>query len=626
MVGTIVGTYRLEELLGDGGLGGVYRAVDGASGKEAAFRMFAREVSADAMLADRLRAMAPSLKKLQHPNIAAFFELVSLGADLALFLEYVPGASLERVRQPAGRLETNVSVSCAVQVLRALEFAHSAGVLHHALRPSNVMVTRQGTVKVLDFGIGHAFGANRKTREDRLLTVLAYLAPEQIQNQPGDARSDIYSVGVLLYELLTGTLPFDHKSEFALRQAHLSEPPAAPRAVAPGLPEWLDQAVLRALAKSPASRYQNATEFRAVLEAALGLSTSREAAIVRQRDGASAETFAAAPPIPAPLSSTPAGGAPAGIGTPDIVPLAPPSAALAAGTAETVVAAAPAGGAPADVRAARAAAVPPAAVPRAVKRSPLVPVASGVVALGLVAAGAYYWMRGPASPAPDDVTSAADQTATVPAPPSAPAATAMGAPAGAATESLAAEGPVPSVQPPPPAPAGPAAVTLPDAGPVPARKPQARPSAGQKPAPPATAVTVPPAVATSPPPPAEAAPAALAAAEREKTPDVSYRKVKLITQAGSSEKSTDVVLLFSDDRLSVTPSGGGSALRTLQYSEITAASYSKAQRRRLGFIKSAQHLLEIETAGDPLLLRLDNDNFQAILAAIEARTGQAVSR
>ena len=133
-------------------------------------------------------------------------------------------------------------------------------------------------------------------------------------------------------------------------------------------------------------------------------------------------------------------------------------------------------------------------------------------------------------------------------------------------------------------------------------------------------------MATSPPPPAEAAPAALAAAEREKTPDVSYRKVKLITQAGSSEKSTDVVLLFSDDRLSVTPSGGGSALRTLQYSEITAASYSKAQRKRLGFIKSAQHLLEMETAGDPLLLRLDNDNFQAILAAIEARTGQAVSR
>ena len=389
MVGTIVGTYRLEELLGDGGLGGVYRAVDRASGKEAAFRMFAREVSADAMLADRLRAMAPALKKLQHPNIAAFFELVSVGADLALFVEYVPGASLEKVREPAGRLDTNVSVSCAVQVLRALEAAHSAGVLHHALRPSNVMVTRQGTVKVLDFGIGHAFGANRKTREDRLLTVLAYLAPEQIQNQPGDARSDLYSVGVLLYQLLTGKLPFDHKTEFGLRQAHLSEPPAAPRTIVPGLPEWLDQAVLRALAKNPASRYQNATEFRAVLEAALGLSTSREAAIVRQRDGAHAETFAAAPPIP------PRAGArrPQSTGSAR-VPSAYAVAAPGADTAETVVAAAPAGGTAADAAATRAAAAPPPAAAKAAARGPLVVVASTVVALGLVAAGAYVWMRG----------------------------------------------------------------------------------------------------------------------------------------------------------------------------------------------------------------------------------------
>ena len=595
MVGTIVGTYRLEELLGDGGLGGVYRAVDGASGKEAAFRMFAREVSADAMLADRLRAMSPALKKLQHPNIAAFFELVSLGAELALFLEYVPGASLEKVREPAGRLDTNVSVSCAVQVLRALEAAHSAGVLHHALRPSNVMVTRQGTVKVLDFGIGHAFGANRKTREDRLLTVLAYLAPEQIQNQPGDARSDLYSVGVLLYELLTGKLPFDHKTEFGLRQAHLSEPPAAPRTIVPGLPEWLDQAVLRALAKNPASRYQNATEFRAVLEAALGLSTSREAAIVRQRDGAYAETFAAAPPIP-PLAPTAAGTGSARVQSAYAV------AAPGANTAETVVAAAPAGGTAADAAATRAAAAPPPAAAKAAARGPLIVVASIVVALGLVAAGAYVWMRGPAAPAPADVTPAAEQP---------PAAT---VPAVTLPEAPAAQVLPQAAEPAPPAPASasPAATSTPGTVQAPGRKPQAKPAA------PVSAPPAPPAVVVSPP----AAPAPAAA----KVPDVSYRKVKLITQAGSSEKSTDVVLQFSDDRLSVTPAGGGAALRTVRYAEVTAASYSKAEKKRLGFIKSAQHLLAVETAGEPLLLRLDNDNVQPILAAIEARTGQVVSR
>ena len=592
MVGTIVGTYRLEERIGDGGLGAVYRAVDTASGKEAAFRVFAREVSADAMLADRLRAMAPALKKLSHPNIAAFFELVSLGADLALFLEFVPGVPLDKVRQPAGRLDTSVAVSCAVQVLRALESAHGAGVLHHALRPSNVMVTRQGTVKVLDFGIGHAFGANRKTREDRLLTVLAYLAPEQIQNQPGDARADIYSVGVLLYELLTGRLPFDHTSEFALRQAHLSEPPASPRGFVPALPEWLDQAVLRALAKNPASRYQNATEFRAVLEAALGLSTSREAAIVRQRDGAQVETFAAAPPIP-PL------------------PAAVPAGPADAGPAETVISGPPA--APAPPR--PPAAPPPAASSRKAPKRAVVIAASALVALALIASGAYFWMRGPASPAFEAGTPATD---VVPAVPETPAAV-TGQPAA-------------GVPPPNPGPATPASPPLPAPATTPAPAAprvekgfQGTPPAGSKRGTPATppqplAVTTP---ASAPPAPAAAAPPA---AKAEKLPDVTFRKVKLVTQSGSSEKSTDVVLLLGDDRLSVTPDGGGAALRTVAYAEITAASYSKAQKKRLGFIRSSQHLLELETAGEPLLLRLDKDNFERILGAIEARTGQAVSR
>jgi len=607
MIGTIVGTYRLEELLGDGGLGGVYRAVDGASGKEAAFRLFTRDVSADAMLADRLRAMAPSLKKLQHPNIAAFYELVAVGPDLALFLEFVPGATLDKVRQPAGRLDTNVSVSCAVQVLRALESAHGAGVLHHALRPSNVMVTRQGTVKVLDFGIGHAFGANRKTREDRLLTVLAYLAPEQIQNQPGDARSDIYAAGVLLYELLTGRLPFDHKTEFALRQAHLSEPPVPPRTIVPALPEWLDQSVLRALAKNPASRYQNATEFRAVLEAALGLSTSREAAIVRQRDGAHAETFAAAPPLPPPppMAATDAAAATVAAGRPG----GPPAA-------ETVITAPGTGAAPA------ATPVVPAPVthaPAAVKpgKRPTGLVVAGVLALVAVAASAAYFLtRGPAEPAAGVETPAAGQMPleTSPAPAGAPQ---PGAPEPPLAIPPAATVPAAAAPPSTPPPQAPAAV------PPTSKRAQPKPPAGPK----AESALPGPTTAT-PPPPAAAAPAAAAPAapSAEKLPDTTYRKVKLVTQSGTSEKSTDVVLLFSDDRLSVTPAGGGAALRTLSYADITSASYSKAQKKRLGFIKSAQHLLEIETGGEPLLLRLDKDNFEQILAALETRTRKVVSR
>jgi hypothetical protein len=580
------------------------------------------------MLADRLRAMAPALKTLQHPNIAAFFELVTVGADLALFLEYVPGASLDKVRQPAGRLDINVSVSCAVQVLRALECAHGAGVLHHALRPGNVRVTRQGTVKVLDFGIGHAFGANRKTREDRLLTVLAYLAPEQIQNQPGDARSDIYAAGVLLYELLTGRLPFDHKTEFALRQAHLAEPPAAPRTIVPGLPDWLDQAVLRALAKNPASRYQNATEFRAVLEAALGLSTSREAAIVRQRDGASVETFAAAPPIPPPPPARQDGAA---AGRDSHVRKAQPSRPSGVETGETVVAGSPVRSADTDTVAATAAgpgpmpatgatrsAAPPAAAHRARARNTAVVAASILVVVALAGTVAYLWMRSPAPPPSSGVTPVVEQAGAHESQPAAAEAPS------AATAPSETNVPPPAVAPPPAvsasaAPAPAAAPSSPD------RKTPPKPATGQKPAA-AAPVVIAGSAATTPPGEPAAPAAALPVPKAEKTPDVSYRKVKLITQAGSSEKSTDVALVFSDDRLSVTPAGGGAALRTVRYAEIAAASYSKAQKKRLGFIKSAQHLLEVDTGGEPLLLRLDNDNVEPILAALEARSGRAVSR
>jgi serine/threonine-protein kinase len=475
-----------------------------------------------------------------------------------------------------------------VQVLRALEFAHGAGVLHHALRPSNVMVTRQGTVKVLDFGIGHALGANRKTREDRLLTVLAYLAPEQIQNQPGDVRADIYSVGVLLYELLTGKLPFDHKTEFALRQAHLAQPPAPPRTIVPGLPEWLDQAVLRALAKSPASRYQNATEFRAVLEAALGLSTSREAAIVRQRDGATAETFTAAPPLPPPPPPTSAGGVPDAGAAATVARASSPPASPAAGLAETLIEGAPVA----------------APLPQKRGRRPLV--AAGLVVLALAAAGAYLLTR---VPAPEPPAGGAPGEAQ--APPQSPAA------ADVAPAETPAQAPVQAAPQPPPATASPAASSTSSVGQAQVRK-SPPPAAVQKPPAPEPSVAAPPPANPQPPAPASEKP--------ERTPDVSYRKVKLVTQAGSSEKSTDVVLLFSDDRISVTPADGGAALRTLSYAEITAASYSKAQKKRLGFIKSAQHLLEIETGGEPLLLRLDKDNFGQILSALEARSGKVVNR
>jgi len=241
-----------------------------------------------------------------------------------------------------------------------------------------------------------------------------------------------------------------------------------------------------------------------------------------------------------------------------------------------------------------------------------------VLALVAVAAAAYVLTRGPATPAPGDEMAAAGQM-----PLEAPAATAAAPQTGTPEPSLATPptATVPAAAAPPSAPPPQA----PAAAPAASKKAQPKPAAAPKaetavPGPP---TAIPPAPASVP---AATPPAPPAAPRAEKLPDTTYRKVKLVTQSGSSEKSTDVVLLFSDDRLSVTPAGGGAALRTLGYAEITSASYSKAQKKRLGFIKSAQHLLEIETGGEPLLLRLDKDNFGQILSALEARSGKVVSR
>lgn len=688
MIGGTIGTYRLAELLGDGGLGPVYRGVDQASGREAAFRVFNPDVSRDPMLAERLRAMSGVLKKLQHPNIGAVYEVLTVGADLGMFLEFVPGASLDQVRAQAGRLETNVAVSCAVQVLRALEFAHGAGVLHHALRPSNIRVTPQGTVKVMDFGIGHALGANRKTREDRLLTVIAYLAPEQIQNQPGDARADIYSIGVVLYQLLTGRLPFDHQTEFAMRQAHLQEPVAAPRAYVPGLPEWLDQAVMRALAKNPGARFQNATECRAVLEAALGLSTSKAAAVVRDGGGTTVAMFEAAPPIPPaqpPGSDTDATRvsgavppvpppAPAPAHVPAPAPTPPPSAeatvvlrevepppleavlpgppaaeavyvGAAARASETIVAApstpagqmtmpveapepgalvGPAAERPAEKHVAKSGqAARPAMAGKGGRSGLLVGIVIVVALLGAAGVGGFLWWQGQQqAPASDQAGAAPDAMLPPAADPAPPVSEAVAPPV--------------STMPPPPSEAAQATPTSPASSAagaaVPATTPPPaprRPQTAANPTPKVSAAPLEPVVIAPPPaerPAAEPAAPAKPAAHLVNLPDVSFRKVKLIAQEGASDDAVDVVLMFLPDRVAVTPTSGGATLRSVRYREISGMTYAREERKRLGLIRTAQHLLTIDTRPSALLLRLDKDNVEAILSALESRTGRSVTR
>ncbi len=565
-VGARIGAYRLIGEIGNGGLGAVYRAVEEGSGREAVVRVFAREVSGDAVLADRLRTMAPALRRLHHAHIGGVYELVTAGADLALLLEHVPGTPLDRVKRDAGALDSRASVACAVQVLRALEYAHGRGILHHALRPTNLVMVPGGAIKVMDFGIGHALGAIRKVPEDRLLSVLAYLAPEQIQNDPGDARSDLYAVGVMLYEWLTGRRPFDHRTESALRQAHLNEPPASPRFLVPELPEWLDQAVLRSLAKHPAARYQTATEFRAVLEAAPGLAAPREAAAERSHAGPPSATVGAAPQRPGPQASPARAPAPhpavpvevqptaqgTGVSRAGAYRLAGPTPALAGSPSARVSSGEWAQATPSGAHRAqeqvplpfRAGAPGRAEAPRgegagnAPARLGTGVVAALIVALGVAAAGAYCWKRG------------------------------------ALLEML------------------------------PAARPAALSGEGRT----------------------GTAPGRQTGTASAPSPDPTFRGVKYLARTDDGPREFGAILVFASDRLRVTPEGGGAALRSVRYRDIAAASCSRIERKRLGLLSSTRLVLAVETAGEPLLLRIDEDHAEAILEALEARWGKAVGR
>jgi len=256
---------------------------------------------------------------------------------------------------------------------------------------------------------------------------------------------------------------------------------------------------------------------------------------------------------------------------------------------------------------------------------------AALLILVLVAAGsggAYLWLQSRKSPEAKDQAAVTD-TATQPAPAGAPS----GATAGAtpqtevqATPPVAVGAPEAVATPAPPS--SPASTPAQASAPAPTsvQAGAAKPTAGTKRVPSQKPQALEPSQAAQPPAPVAALDPAAAGVPIVSLPDVSFRKVKLVTQDGTSERTTDVVLMFVGDRLSVTPAAGGAAIRSVRYSEVVSASYAKAQKKRLGFIKSSQHLLTIEGGAEPLLLRLDKDNFGAVLAALEARSRKAVSR
>jgi eukaryotic-like serine/threonine-protein kinase len=265
MIERVIGNYRIVEKIGEGGMGAVYRAVDLMLEREVAIKAIRPELSREPEIVERFRAEAKMLARVHHPAIATIFSFFLDDGELFLAMEFVRGQSLSRLLQATGPLPWERAVPLLAVALEGIEQAHRAGIVHRDLKPDNLMITESGAIKVMDFGIGRLMGSGRLTRTGLLIGTLRYMAPEQIRGEEVDRRTDVYALGTVLYEMLTGRVPFDGSSDYAVLKAQVEVQPAPPSVAMPGLPDWLDQAILRSLAKDPDQRFATVEELRLFL-------------------------------------------------------------------------------------------------------------------------------------------------------------------------------------------------------------------------------------------------------------------------------------------------------------------------------------------------------------------------
>src|SRR3954471_23151491 len=269
------GRYELGEVLGFGGMAEVHRGRDVRLGRDVAIKMLRSDLARDPGFQGRFRREAQSAASLNHPSIVAVYDTgeETAGGEAApyIVMEYVEGRTLRQVLEAEGRLLPQRALELTAQICAALDQAHRAGIVHRDVKPGNVMLTPGGEVKVMDFGIARAVtgtGATM-TQTAAVIGTAHYLSPEQARGEHVDARSDVYSTGCLLYELLTGAPPFSGESAVAVAYQHVREDPTPPSAVEPDVPPSVDAIVLVAMAKNPANRYASAAEMRADLERAM---------------------------------------------------------------------------------------------------------------------------------------------------------------------------------------------------------------------------------------------------------------------------------------------------------------------------------------------------------------------
>jgi serine/threonine protein kinase len=263
-IGEIVGDYEIVGVLGKGGMGTVFRVRNILSDRMEAMKIALPDLTADPALGDRFLREIRLHASLEHPNIAALRTALRINNQVLMIMELVEGVSLDQ-RLGQGPLEVRCSIRYVDQVLSALDLAHSRGIIHRDIKPANIIVTNEDTVKLTDFGIARSSSDRTLTQTGLALGSLYYMSPEQVQAQPADQRSDLYSLGVTFYEMVTGRRPIEGSSEYSILNAHLTHVPAPPQSLNPGVPAVLGGAIMKALAKHPSERFQTAAEFREAL-------------------------------------------------------------------------------------------------------------------------------------------------------------------------------------------------------------------------------------------------------------------------------------------------------------------------------------------------------------------------